>query len=85
MLNGFQNSFFEFVSNIKLDGIIQRLLLVGSVIFLFFKIKNSGLDAKMKSNLIRKNKKDCKDNKSKTKPDQKLFKLTPKNNKKTKK
>ena len=83
MLNEFGKSFFEFIHNITLDKILQLLLGIGAVVFLYFKITNSGLDIKIKSNLIKKNKKKVK-KEDKSTPQQRIFKLTEKKNKKNK-
>ena len=79
MLNGFGKSVFEFISNISLSGLIQSLLTIGTVVFLYFKIRNSGLDIKIKSNLLRKEKREKKHKQEQ--PEQRLFKLTKKKNK----
>ena len=80
MLNGFIKEFFGFINNITLDEVLQSLLAIGGVIFLYFKITNSGLDIKIKSSLIKKNKKKVKKEDNLT-PQQRVFKLTEKKNK----
>ena len=81
MLNGFIKEFFGFINNITLDEVLQSLLAIGGVVFLYFKITNSGLDIKIKSSLIKKNKKKVKKEDNLT-PQQRVFKLTEnKNNK----
>jgi hypothetical protein len=83
MLNGFIKEFFGFINNITLDEVLQSLLAIGGVIFLYFKITNSGLDIKIKSILIKKNKKKVKKEDNLT-PQQRVFKLTEKKNKNNK-
>jgi hypothetical protein len=83
MLNGFIKEFFGFINNITLDEVLQSLLAIGGVIFLYFKITNSGLDIKIKSSLIKKNKKKVKKEDNLT-PQQRVFKLTEKKNKNNK-
>lgn len=78
MLNGFEKGFFKFILNISLSDFFQGILTIGTVIFLYFKIRNSGLDVKIKSNLLRKEKREKKHKQEQ--PKQKLFKLTKKKN-----
>lgn len=78
MLNGFEKGFFKFILNISLSDFFQGILTIGTVIFLYFKIRNSGLDVKIKSNLLRKEKREKKHKQEQ--PKQRLFKLTKKKN-----
>lgn len=73
-LSGFGMCLIELVSTYTFNQYIQGLLTVGGVVYLFYKIKNARLDAKLKSKVLQ-------DELEKVKmkaPKQKIFKRTKK-------
>lgn len=73
-LSGFGMCIIELVSTYSFNEYIQGLLTVGGVVYLFYKIKNARLDAKLKSKVLQ----DELEKVKKEVPKQKLFKRTKK-------